>query len=57
LGRARAAGELDRDADPAALADYLLSGYLGLIVLAKSGRKPAQLRRTAELILTPLGPA
>jgi TetR/AcrR family transcriptional repressor of nem operon len=57
LERARAGGELDDDADPAALADYLLSGYVGLIVLAKSGRKPTQLRRTAELILAPLGPA
>lgn len=55
LDRARAAGELETDADTAALADYLLSGYVGLIVLAKAGRKPAQLRRTAELILAPLG--
>lgn len=56
LERARKSGELDGDADPAALADYLLSGYLGMIVLAKAGRKPAQLRRSAELILAPLGP-
>ncbi len=56
LERARQAGDLDPAAESAALADYLLSGYLGLIVLAKSGRKPAQLRRTAKLILAPLGP-
>lgn len=54
LDRARAAGGLENGADSAALADYLLSGYVGMIVLAKAGRKPAQLRRTAELILAPV---
>ncbi len=57
LLRARAAGEIAPATDPAALADYLLSSYVGLIVIAKAGRKPAQLRRTAELMLKALIPA
>jgi TetR/AcrR family transcriptional repressor of nem operon len=56
LLRARAAGEIAPSIDPAALADYLLSSYVGLIVIAKAGRKPAQLRRTAELVLKALAP-
>lgn len=55
LLRARAAQEISATIEPNAFADYLLSGYFGLIVLAKAGRKPAQLKRTAELILAPLG--
>lgn len=55
LSRARAAGEIPAAVEPSAFADYLLSGYFGLIVLAKAGRKPAQLKRTAELVLAPLG--
>ena len=51
LTRARTAGEIPESVAPRALADYLLSGYFGLVVLAKAGRPPAQLRRTAELIL------
>jgi hypothetical protein len=54
LTRSRAAGEIARSIDAAALADYLLSSYVGLIVLAKAGRKPAQLRRTAALVLDTL---
>lgn len=57
LVRARGAGEIAESVDPTALADYLLSSYVGLIVLAKAGRKPAQLRRTATLVLQALGPA
>jgi TetR/AcrR family transcriptional repressor of nem operon len=56
LVRARAAEEIPEAIEPAAFADYLLSGYFGLIVLAKAGRKPAQLKRTAELVLAPLAP-
>jgi TetR/AcrR family transcriptional repressor of nem operon len=56
LLRACAAGEIAPSIDPAALADYLLSSYVGLIVIAKAGRKPAQLRRTAELVLKALAP-
>lgn len=51
LVRARDAGEIASSVDAAALADYLLSSYVGLIVLAKAGRKPAQLKRTARLVL------
>jgi TetR/AcrR family transcriptional repressor of nem operon len=54
LVRARNAGEIPDSIEPAALADYLLSSYVGLIVLAKAGRKPAQLRRTATLVLNAL---
>lgn len=51
LARARAAGEISTSIEPRALADYLLAGYFGLVVLAKAGRPPSQLRRTAELVL------
>ncbi len=51
LTRARAVGEVPQSIEPRALADYLLAGYFGLVVLAKAGRPPGQLRRTAELVL------
>lgn len=56
LLRARAADEIAPSINSSALADYLLSSYVGLTVIAKAGRKPAQLRRTAELVLAALAP-
>jgi TetR/AcrR family transcriptional repressor of nem operon len=54
LTRARAQGELGADADPAALARFLLTVLQGLRVITKGEPDPARLRDAAEMALTVL---
>lgn len=54
LTRARAQGELAADADPRALARFLLVTLQGIRVVAKVGPYPARLRDTAEQALRAL---
>jgi hypothetical protein len=51
LKRAKAQGELPRDADPAALARFVATVTQGMSVQAKAGATRAELRRVAETAL------
>ena len=51
LKRAKAEGELPKDADPAALARFVATVTQGMSVQAKAGASRAELRRVAETAL------
>jgi hypothetical protein len=52
LRRAKKEGDLPADADPAALARYLMTVMNGMAVQAVSGATPADLRKVAETALS-----
>ena len=54
LKRAQADGELRADADPRALAGYLVAILRGIAVEAASGARPDDLRRIADIAMTAL---
>ena len=49
--RARAEGDLPRDADPAAVAEYVVTVVWGMAVQAAGGAGAAELRRVADVAL------
>jgi AcrR family transcriptional regulator len=54
VAAAQRAGDIEADADPAALAGLLLAVLRGIEALGKGGRSPAALRAIAETALTVL---